>query len=123
MPARRHEPTERGLSRRERLGVEALRIPVAREGDDLLLGELAGAVFKNPADCKVFPVVAECTHAAFFSKSREASTPKTSPQNGAPMRKIETSATVTRKQISAPNVARPANDATNAFCRTRSMAS
>src|SRR6185295_3870473 len=56
------------------------------------------------------------------SRSHETASPSTSPQNGAPICRIGTSATVTRKQISAPKLKRPPKEAVNAVCRTRSIA-
>ena len=53
-------------------------------------------------------------YSARRSSSHALARPNTSPQNGAPMRKIGTSATVTRKHTSAPNVKRPPNEAVNA---------
>src|SRR5882672_9999021 len=102
MPPRGDQAAERRGLRRLRIGVEALRIPVGREGNDFFLRQRARAVLEHPARREVLPVVAERRHSR--SSRREAATPNTSPQNGAPMRKIVTSATVTRKQTSAPKL-------------------
>src|SRR5207248_6001487 len=101
VPAGSDQAAEWRRLRRERIGMEALRVPVGCEADDFLLGERARAVFEAAPDGEVFPVVAK---AHSRSSSHEVARPRTRPQKGAPIRIIGTSATVTRKQTSAPSV-------------------
>src|SRR5919198_2801931 len=121
VPAGGDEPAVRGLLRRLRIDVIALRVPLAREGDHLLLAQRTRTVFEDAPDGEILPVVTKSFHSR--SSNEVAAKPSTRPQNGAPMLKIGTSATVTRKQTSAPRLCRPAKEAVKALCRMRSMAS
>ncbi len=73
--------------------------------------------------CEIQPPEPRRAAKSARSSSSDTSTPATSPQNAAPMFRIVKSITVTRNATSAPSEKRPANEATNAVCSTRSMAS
>src|SRR5437660_4783988 len=120
MPPGGDQASVRRFFGRLRIDVIALRIPVAREGDDLALAESTRSMLENSPDRKIIPVVTKPCHSR--SSNEDAARPSTSPQNGAPILKIGTSATVTRKQTSAPRLKRPAKEAVNALCRMRSIA-
>ena len=57
-----------------------------------------------------------------LSRSHDTARPAIRPQNAAPMFSTARSATVTRKQTSAPRVKRSLKEAKNAACSTRSIA-
>src|SRR5258705_4050341 len=56
------------------------------------------------------------------SNNQNTAKPATNPKNAAPIFRIPRSATLIRKQTSAPSMKRSLNDARNASCGTRSMA-
>src|SRR5262245_1334666 len=57
------------------------------------------------------------------SSAQDTASPISTPQNGAPIERIGTFATVTRKQTVAPSVKPPLNETTKARSSTRSSAS